>query len=206
MFVLYFPQTSSHQSQRQSYDPPRRIPRNQLCGSANRATVNTTRVTVVFSHSRSREAGAQLSPLSVSPVVIRWRTSRRSAAPRSWSGVKVLWRRGRSAERTDRCCRGRTSLCTRWSPPTPWRTSRRPWSRWGPHQARVGRSPFAPLLQEQGAHSFVSTDSQHPEARHRDARGPERPSKDATEGARSTQRHAEGRWQQVSGGAPWWWM
>lgn len=44
----------------------------------------------------------------------------------------------------------------------------------------------------------VCSDSQHSEARHRDARGPEWPTKDAAEGAGQTQRHTEGRWQQVS--------
>lgn len=40
-------------------------------------------------------------------------------------------------------------------------------------------------------------DSQHPEARHRDTRGPERPSQDAIEGTGQAQRNSEGGRQQV---------
>ncbi len=45
---------------------------------------------------------------------------------------------------------------------------------------------------------FVSTDSQHSEARHWDTWGSEWPTKDAAEGAGTTQWHIERRWQQVS--------
>lgn len=45
----------------------------------------------------------------------------------------------------------------------------------------------------------LSLDSQHSEARHRNTWRPERPEEDAAEGAGQTQRHAEGRRQQVRG-------
>lgn len=126
---MHFLQTSSHQSQWQSYDPPRWIPWNQLCWSAHWATVSWT-LCCMLPPLISKEVKWKFSLLCCPlPVVIPWRTLRRSAVLRSWSGAKVLWRRAKWAVKMDRCSRGKMSPCMPWSPPTPWRTSRKQWSR-----------------------------------------------------------------------------
>lgn len=96
-----------------------------------------------------------------------------------------------------RCCQEKTSLCTPWSRPIPWKTWRKLWSRLVGTYTRDGILQAFSRLCENTLLTPNLLDSQHSETRDRDARGSKRPPEDAAKRAGQAQWDSQGRRQQV---------